>query len=195
LSADRSLQVEGALRNSERRLEAINNRVSEHARPLVSIIMPTHDRASIISEAIATVREQDYRNWELLVCDDASTDNTEDVVAGFNDRRIRYLKLGRGGAAAARNAGLQEARGSVIAYLDSDNFWHPGFLAAMVRVLEENPGRSAAYASYIDFHVDASGRCKLREARFPGFHHERLLEKNYIDLNTFIHRRELYDRF
>lgn len=196
LAADRSTKFQDALLDSERRLEAIGKRASgADVQPLVSIIMPTHDRASIIAAAIASVREQGYRNWELLVCDDASSDNTEDVVAGFNDRRIRYLKLERGGAAAARNAGLREARGAVIAYLDSDNYWHPGYLAAMVQVLEENPGRSAAYASYIDFQVDAGGKRKVRGVHFSGFHHERLLDKNYIDLNTFIHRRELYDHF
>src|SRR5690606_1722189 len=63
------------------------------------------------------------------------------------------------------------------------------------QVLEENPGRSAAYANYIDFHVDTQGRRKVKDIHFSAFRHERLLDRNYIDLNTFVHRRELYDQF
>lgn len=87
--------------------------------------MPTYNRAGIIAEAITTVVEQRYPHWELWICDDASTDETAEVVSRFQDQRIRYLKLSRRGAAAARNQGLRCARGKIIAYLDSDNYWHP----------------------------------------------------------------------
>src|SRR6056297_2675115 len=109
-------------------------------RPLVSIVMPSWNRAFTIAEAIQSVIEQSYDNWELLVCDDASEDRTADVVRGFDDPRIRYMKFLKSNGAGARNNGLRFARGEVIAYLDSDNLWHPLFLDRMLRALEAQPG-------------------------------------------------------
>lgn len=191
-----SEKLSKALTNSEARIERSFRKTNAgRATPLISVIMPTWNRASIISEAIQSVVEQEYANWELLVCDDASDDNTEEVVASFNDTRIRYMPLPKGGAAAARNAGLREARGELIAYLDSDNIWHPAFLLAMTGALQHQPGRSAAYCDFIDFNEDAAGEYSVRSFERPAFSQEKLLNKNFIDLNAFVHRRELYDCF
>jgi glycosyltransferase involved in cell wall biosynthesis len=177
------------IRQAEQALEASGD------QPLVSVIMPTHNRAAIIAEAIQSVVEQSWRHWELLVCDDASEDATADVVAQFDDPRIQYLKLEKQGAAAARNRGLELARGEVISYLDSDNMWRSGYLARMVWALVSHPGRLCAYANYLDYRVDRQGRIRVKAFERPLFDHERLLDKNYIDLNSFAHWRELYDCF
>ncbi|MDA3896864.1 MAG: glycosyltransferase [Desulfobacteraceae bacterium] len=163
--------------------------------PLVSVIMPTYNRASIIGKSIETVIEQHYTNWELLICDDASSDDTEAVVTKYGDSRIHYTKFQKIGAAAARNKGLESARGSIIAYLDSDNYWHPFFLAAVVNGLLENPGHSSLYADYIDFHVDRENKARIKSFNSHFFNHEELLKKPFIDLNSFVHHRELYDCF
>ena len=184
------------LTSSEADLErAVASIVQRSDLPLVSIIMPTLNRAEIIGDSIRSVIEQAYKNWELFVCDDASTDNTESVVADFKDSRIRYRKLEKGGAAAARNAGLKEARGAFIAYLDSDNYWHPAYLAKMVCALLDNSGRSAVFGNYVDFRVNAAGSKSIKAFERPPFNQEKLIEKNFIDLNTFVHRCELYDVF
>ncbi len=162
--------------------------------PLVSVVMPTHNRAHLLREAISSVTDQTFVNWELLVCDDASEDDTGRVVAGFDDERIRHLRLPRGGAARARNAGLAEAHGELVAYLDSDNLWHPRFLEVMVGELERRPGRHSAYASYLDVVVDGT-TVELKKAAALPFDYERLSRKNFVDLNSFVHRRELYDAF
>lgn len=181
---------------SEIALRDATQRLAKHEeKPLVSIIMPTFNRAGIIEEAIQSVLEQDYPNWELIVCDDGSTDNTREVVSRFGRDRIHYLQLPRSGAATARNRGLARARGEIIAYLDSDNCWHPAFLTRMVLALLDNPGRSAVRANYVDYIVDAKGEISIKDYTFKPFDHERLLKKNFIDLNTFVHRRELYDCF
>lgn len=188
--------VVNALRKSESELAQIAARLQSLTdRPLVSIIMPTYNRAEIIGGAIATVLEQEYPNWELLVCDDGSTDDTEAIIDEYFDNRIRYIKLPKWGAAAARNAGLRAARGKFVAYLDSDNFWHPAFLSAIVLAFLENSGRSATYTDFIDFHVDRQGRRKVKSTRCSPFEHERLLKKPYIDLNSFAHSYELYECF
>ena len=196
LEEDYSPSFATALRKSEDQLTQIVARLQRLTeRPLVSIVMPTYNRAPIIHGSIETALEQEYPYWELLVCDDGSTDDTETVVTSFFDHRIRYLKLSKQGAAAARNAGLESARGSIVAYLDTDNFWHPAFLSTIVVGLLENPGRSSIYTDYIDFQVDQHGRRKAKSFRQLPFNHERLLKKPYIDLNAFAHRRELYDCF
>ena len=181
---------------SERDLEAATATIGQRKDlPLVTIVMPTFNRERIIRDAIQTVIEQTYENWELIVCDDASTDATESVVASFKDARIHYRKLSKCGAAAARNAGLEQARGAFIAYLDSDNYWHPCYLARMVLSLLENSGHSAVFGNYVDFKVNAEGLAAIRAFERPPFNYEKLLEKNFIDLNSFVHRRELYDSF
>ncbi len=160
--------------------------------PLVSIIMPTYNRADLIGDAVTSVLEQTYRNWELVVCDDESTDHTEGVILGFDDPRISYRRLPKGGAAAARNAGLAEAAGTLIAYLDSDNLWHPRFLETMTSTLAANPGRYLAYSKYVDITISGDG---VRLTRFDPrwFDYDRLVERNYIDLNSIVHRRRIYE--
>lgn len=176
----------------ERSVDALRHR---SGLPLVSVIMPTWNRAAILAEAIQSVLDQCYENWELWVCDDGSTDSTMDVVCQFSDPRVHYLPLDNAGAAAARNQGLKRARGDIIAYLDSDNIWLPEYLNRMVSALLEQPGHSCAYANYLDYRVDSAGRIRVKAFERPLFNQERLLEKNYIDLNSFVHRRELYDCF
>lgn len=114
----------------------------------VSIIMPSYNTASFIAQAIESVRAQSYEEWELIIVDDCSTDNTDDVVAGIRDSRIRYIKNESNlGAAESRNRALREARGSWIAFLDSDDLWHPEKLERQIRFMEEN-GYSFSYTNY-----------------------------------------------
>ena len=191
-----SLDLIKAIQATEEKLTAITKKYqNRRQKPLVSVIMPTWNREDIIGDSIATVIEQQYPNWELFVCDDASTDNTENVVKAFKDSRIHYLKIPKKGAAAARNAGLQRAKGTFIAYLDSDNYWHPLFLTVTVESLLDNPGRSSVYTDFIDFHVDLNSDITIKSFQRPPFNHESLLKKPFIDLNSFVHNRELSDIF
>ncbi len=160
--------------------------------PLVSIIMPSWNRAFTIGEAIQSVLEQTYPNWELIICDDASEDRTADVVRGFDDRRIRYMKFLKSNGSGARNKGLAHARGDYIAYLDSDNIWHPLFLDTMLRALLADPGRPMAYSAYLDTEIRGARVHLDRIARAP-FRPTALTSKNFIDLNTIVHHRALYD--
>ena len=105
---------------------------------LVSIIMPSYNTAQYIGESIRSVLAQSYSNWELIIVDDCSTDDTDAVVAEFGDSRIRYLKNEtNSGAAVSRNRALREARGRWIAFLDSDDLWHPQKLEKQIRFMEE----------------------------------------------------------
>ncbi len=115
--------------------------------PLVSIILPTYNRADRIGRAIRSVVDQTHTRWELLVVDDASTDDTASVVAAFADPRIFYLALpfNCGSPARPRNAGLQLARGDCLAYIDDDNTWRPRHLERLLAALAAHPGAAGAY--------------------------------------------------
>jgi glycosyltransferase involved in cell wall biosynthesis len=91
---------------------------------LVSVVLPTFNREQTLARAVASVLNQSYRDLELIVVDDGSTDRTAEVMAGFDDPRLRYLRLEKnGGASRARNAGLRAAKGEFIAFQDSDDEW------------------------------------------------------------------------
>jgi glycosyltransferase involved in cell wall biosynthesis len=110
--------------------------------PAVSIILPTYNRAALLGRSIRSVLEQSYGDFEVIVVDDGSTDETAGVVAGFGDRRIRYVTLGRNtGPGAARNAGIRTARGKFLAFQDSDDEWLPSKLAKQMAAFARGPAR------------------------------------------------------
>ena len=107
---------------------------------LVSIIMPSWNTDKFIGESIKCVIDQTYQNWELLIVDDCSSDNTDEVVGGFlSDKRIKYFKNEKNcGAALARNRALREAQGEWIAFLDSDDLWMPEKLDKQISFMKEH---------------------------------------------------------
>lgn len=118
---------------------------------LVSIIMPSYNTAKFISETITSVLAQTYTNWELIIVDDCSTDDTDAVVRPYlADDRIRYIKNEKNsGAAVSRNRALREAKGKWIAFLDSDDLWLPEKLEKQIAFMEKNNCRFS-YTNYIE---------------------------------------------
>ena len=110
--------------------------------PAVSVVLPTYNRAALLGRAIRSVVAQSYTDFELLVIDDGSTDETSNVVAGFRDRRISYISLAHNtGAGAARNVGIRMARGKFLAFQDSDDEWLPSKLAKQMSAFERGSAR------------------------------------------------------
>ena len=115
---------------------------------LVSIIMPSYNTGGYIKNSIESVLAQTYENWELIIVDDCSTDDTDGIVGQFSDKRIRYLKNKKNsGAAISRNYALREAKGRWIAFLDSDDLWLPEKLEKQIAFMENN-GYSFSYTDY-----------------------------------------------
>ena len=106
--------------------------------PLVSVIVPTFNRAGVLPEALASAFAQTYRHIEVIVVDDGSTDETPSVMEGYS-QRATYVRTPNGGPGAARNAGLKHAKGEFIAWLDSDDVWAPEKLAIDVATLQRHP--------------------------------------------------------
>ena len=123
---------------------------------LVSIIMPSYNTAEYIAESIQSVLSQSYIDWELIVVDDCSTDNTDEVVKPYlSDERIIYLKNEmNSGAAVSRNRALREAKGKWIAFLDSDDLWTPDKLSKQINFMEEH-GYSFTYTNYAEIDTDS----------------------------------------
>jgi len=148
---------------------------------LVSIIMPTYNRADLITSAIKSVISQSHKNWELLIIDDGSDDETETVVGNFiNDKRIKYIRREHGGVCLARNTGLDIALGGLITFLDSDNSWDREFVSLLVAAVET----SNIEIAYCGLRLKQNGQT----VGFRGevFNYAECLESNYIDLNTLM---------
>jgi glycosyltransferase involved in cell wall biosynthesis len=108
--------------------------------PLITVIIPTYNRAGLLGRAIRSVLKQSFERFELIVADDSSTDATEAVVSRFSDPRIVFIRRStNGGNAAARNTGILAARGEYICFLDSDDEFLPGYFEAVTTVLEDSP--------------------------------------------------------
>jgi len=106
--------------------------------PLVSVIIPTFNRAWSISKAVDSVLEQDYPNIELIVVDDGSTDNTENILLSYSDS-IHLIQQENKGVSMARNTGISAASGELIAFLDSDDYWYPEKISAQVDFFNAHP--------------------------------------------------------
>ena len=111
--------------------------VDKSDHPLVSVIIPTYNRGWVLQEAVESVLAQDFDDFELIVVDDGSTDNTRDILASYAD--IIVLGQPNQGISAARNNGVTHARGALIAFLDSDDLWLPQKLMVQVEFFQQNP--------------------------------------------------------
>lgn len=118
---------------------------------VVSIIMPSYNTGKFIGETIESVLAQSYTDWELIIVDDCSTDDTDAIIEKYlEDDRIRYIKNERNsGAAVSRNKALREAKGKWIAFLDSDDLWDPKKLEKQIAFMEKN-GYHFSYTNYVE---------------------------------------------
>ncbi|HBD26270.1 glycosyltransferase family A protein [Flavobacterium sp.] len=117
---------------------------------LVSIITPSYNSANFIAETIQSVQNQTYSNWEMIIVDDGSSDETENVVLSIiqNDRRIQFHKLSQNsGPAVARNSGIEKASGDYMTFIDADDIWFPTFIENNIKTIQET-GVPFVFSSY-----------------------------------------------
>jgi len=162
--------------------------------PLISIIMPTHNRDEFIGRAIKSVEKQSFKNWELIIWDDGSTDKTKEVVESFKNKKIKYFKSDKnsgGFLGVPRNLAMDEASGELIAFLDSDNQFRPDHLQVLFKGLEKNPGADGTYGDRLI--VDEYGERPSIVGINGDFSVRRLLYQNYIDTSDVLLRREAFE--
>lgn len=123
----------------------------DQERPTVSVILPTYNRAHLLERAIQSVLDQTYPDFEIIVVDDASIDNTVNIIKGIINERIRYIRHEKNkGAAAARNTGIKLAKGKYIAFQDSDDEWLRDKLEKQIKIFETvSPEVGVVYTSDI----------------------------------------------
>ncbi|MCB4458428.1 glycosyltransferase family 2 protein [Leisingera sp. McT4-56] len=134
--------------------------------PTVSVVIPTHNREHLICDALDSVQAQSFRDLEIIVVDDGSTDGTRQRVAQWSEASelaVRYAGQPQSGGNAARNKGIGKARGRYVAFLDSDDLWHPDKLRKQVELLEARPGYGAAYTGLRE--TDAESGAVISEPR------------------------------
>ncbi len=120
--------------------------------PIVSIVIPTYNRAGVLGETIDSVLAQTFTNWELLVIDDGSTDHTNTLVGGYDDSRIQYYRIRHTGIIGrVRNYGMQKAKGKYIAFLDSDDLWRSDTLALQVSLFNRFPSAAFIFSNGNEF--------------------------------------------
>ena len=110
---------------------------SEKSSPLVSVVIPTYNRAGQVGDAVQCALDQTWKHCEVIVVDDGSSDNTDDMLSEFGGR-IRHVKTSNRGVAAARNRGISESLGAWVAFLDSDDLWHPEKIEKQMHAIAEH---------------------------------------------------------
>lgn len=161
--------------------------------PLVSIVMPAYNAAQFIAESITSVQQQTYENWELIIIDDGSTDNTYRLAEEFQekDARIRLVPLPvNQGAGFARNIGIKASEGAYICFLDADDLWKPHKLKTQLDFMQEND-LQVSFSSYEL--IDENGKSLgYRVRALKSLKLKKLLRANYIgNLTGMYHAKEL----
>jgi len=154
--------------------------------PKVSIVMPTYNRANYLKEAIDSILTQTIQDWELIIIDGGSTDNTRELVESYREERIRYYTFGHNGISYSRNIGNLLSRGEIIAVADSDDVNLPNRLEVSCKEMEKSKA-DMIYSSM--FHFDDSGEKELIPSH--PFSYERLKEGNFIYHPTIAYRRDV----
>jgi len=160
--------------------------------PRVSVVMPTFNRAKELPRSIHSVLSQTVRNLELIIVDDASTDDTERVVASFDDNRIRYERLTKNvGGAEARNVGIWMARADIVAFQDSDDEWTCSKLENSLSALEIDENVGATFTSFIQVWSNGCRLMPVGKYQFQSSNvYESLLWQNYVGTPTLVVKKK-----
>ena len=138
--------------------------------PAVTVVIPTYNYGRFIGEAIRSVLTQTFQDFEIIVVDDGSTDDTPAVVATFDDSRLRFIRIENSGQSVAINTGLDAAQGEFIAILDADDRWRPAKLERQVAFLRSEPGVGSVLCNFVRFSADGYFR-HTQFSFFPELQH------------------------
>ena len=152
--------------------------------------MPTYNRAGLIIDSIKTAIAQDYPNFEIIVVDDGSTDNTEEVVLALQNPKIRYHKKLNEERAAARNKGAELAKGDYVTFFDSDDYLYPNHLSEAVKLIEKNQKPEMIYLAY---NVMDTNKKIIKEQHIYRYTNlnKKLINGNYLSCNGVFLRRDI----
>jgi glycosyltransferase involved in cell wall biosynthesis len=167
--------------------------------PKISVIIPTYNSANYLPEAIESVLAQTYKNFEIVVIDDGSTDNTKEVVVPYLDQ-IVFLETENGGPAKARNHGIRKSSGEYVAFLDADDIWCPDKLERQLAYFSKNPHYHLVFSDAYETGVNNLQKDKLffsilgRVKPMAGFVFSELLGGNFIYIPSVIVKRDCFEK-
>jgi len=161
-------------------------------KPEVSVIIPTYNRAWVLKEAIDSVLAQDFKDFELIVVDDGSTDNTEKIIDSYDQDLIVIRQTNRG-VSAARNRGIAAAAGRLIAFLDSDDLWLPRKLSSQIDFFNSNPAAVINQTEELWIRNGVRVNPKNRHQKFSGMIFERSLALCLVSPSAVMMKRSLFD--
>ncbi|MBR3654616.1 MAG: glycosyltransferase [Elusimicrobia bacterium] len=156
--------------------------------PLVSVMMPTYNNGRYIGQAIESIYAQNYKNIEVIVIDDGSTDNTKEIIKKYQD--IKYFYIEHKGISLARNIALEKSNGEYIAFCDSDDYWLPEKLNTQMQYFKEHPDCQIVFTKYENFFEDEKLKTNKRAM------HEKLMEnflKQYLPSSVI--KKELFEKY
>lgn len=164
--------------------------------PKVSVVIPTYNRAHLISRAIKSVLDQTYKDLEIIVVDDGSTDNTEKIINSFQDERIIYIQHDKNkGASAARNTGIKASKGEYIAFQDSDDEWFPNKLEQQMKAFDNAPPKvGVVYSGF--YRIEADKKIYIpgdNVAQKEGNIHNELLKGNFVGTPAVLIKKKCFE--
>ncbi|MEL7078769.1 MAG: glycosyltransferase family A protein [Cyanobacteria bacterium J06648_1] len=164
-------------------------------KPKISIIIPAYNAAKTIIDTVDSVRQQTINDWELIIVNDGSTDNTQEIVEAISEPRLKLITFTNGGVAQARNRGIAEAQGKYVAFLDADDLWLPNKLERQLQALEGTPEAIAAYSwtYFMDEQQDGYVYHSSPGYQYEGDVYPQLLQGDFIHTgsNILVHRQAL----
>lgn len=166
---------------------------TDNQNPLVTVIIPTYNRGWILKEAIDSVLSQDFKGFELIVVDDGSSDNTQDILHGYA-RDIIMLRQDNRGVSAARNTGIASASGQLIAFLDSDDLWLPEKLASQVDFFKSNPNVMICQTEELWIRNGVRVNPKRRHKKFSGMIFKHSLPLCIVSPSAVMLKKSLLDK-
>ncbi|MEJ2005685.1 MAG: glycosyltransferase [Cyclobacteriaceae bacterium] len=159
--------------------------------PFFSIIIPTYNRASVLPDAIRSVLDQKYSNFELIIVDDGSTDETEEVIASFRDKRIRYIQKINEERSIARNTGIYHASGSYVSFLDSDDFLYDNHFSEAYKFISQTDRPEVFHLNFE--RVYGSKKPNMAES-LPHVVNDVVLDDNRLSCNGVFIRRDIANK-
>lgn len=166
---------------------------TQNPAPLVSVIIPTYNRATVLEDAIESVLNQTFRNFELLIVDDGSTDDTPQRVARHRNP-VKYLSQTNKGVAAARNAGIQSSQGDLICFLDSDDRWIKNKLEIQVEFMMSDPDIKICYTGETWIRNGVRVDQKQVHRKYSGWIYQKCLPLCIISASSVMIHREVFAR-
>jgi glycosyltransferase involved in cell wall biosynthesis len=160
----------------------------------ISVIIPTYNRAERLGKAIDSVLNQSHQDFELIIVDDGSDDNTAEVIAGYSSGII-YLRQDNSGPAAARNRGIEKARYDLLAFLDSDDWYAENKLEAQMEAMQQNPSYLISHTQETWYRNGNILNQKVKHRKKSGDIFKQSLELCAVGMSTVMVRRETFERY